>query len=302
MGAVSQPSGSRRRPGPRARQRTVRWVVALPLLGAALVVGWWVLGRDLQPAGAEGRDLASYRPPDVHALAVHPTDANVVIFGSHRGMLVSRDGGKSWRPIGPSGDAMGIALPPGSRTAYAAGHDVFFRSDDAGATWAEARSGLPGTDIHGFAASPSRAGMFYAYVVGHGFFRSTDGGATWAPAGSAPGSTMSMAAAKSGGGDVLFASTMEGVRRSRDGASWEPVPQLGGAHVNAVGDVVYAASGTSVFVSNDGGTTWQRRSFPQGRAVLVAGAPSDPNVVYVIAEGFRVWRSSDAGSSWERVG
>lgn len=299
---MSQRPASRRRTRPAARKRTARWLVALPLLGAALVAGWWLFGRDAQPVGAEGRELASYRPPDVHALVVHPTDANLVIFGSHRGMLVSRDGGATWSPIGPSGDAMGIALPPGSRTAYAAGHDVFFRSDDAGATWTKVRPALPGTDIHGFAASASRDGTFYAYVVGHGSFRSNDDGATWAPAGSVPGSTMSMTAAKSGGGDVLFASTMEGVRRSRDGTNWEPVPQLGGAYVNAVGEMVYAAAGPAVFFSSDGGTTWQRREFPPGRAVLIAGAPSDPNIVYVVAEGFQVWRSGDGGQSWRRVG
>lgn len=268
---------------------------------------WWLFVRDaasgLGVTGTEGvRSIASYRPPDVHALAVHPTDPQVVLFGSHRGMLVSRDAGRTWTPIGPAGDAMAIAMPPGSRTAYAAGHDVFFRSDDGGRTWTSVDPALPGTDIHGFAASSARPGRFYAYVVGHGLFWSYDGGLTWARGGTAPGSTMSMAVASAGDRDVLMASTMEGVQRSRDGgATWERVPELGGAYVSAVGARAYAAAGTRVFVSSDGGIRWEQRAFPNGKAVLVAPAATDPDTVYVLAEGFSVWRSADGGRTWERM-
>lgn len=277
-------------------------------LGVAALGGWYFIGRDggdagdAGNAGGAGRSIAYYRPPDIHALAVHPTDANVVLFGSHRGMLVSRDAGKTWSPVGPSGDAMGIAMPQGSKTAYAAGHDVFFRSDDGGQTWKKQRPALPGTDIHGFAASAVTPERFYAFVVGHGLFRSDDGGATWARAGAAPGSTMSMAVAKSGDQDILFASTMEGVQRSRDGgATWEPVREIGSAYVAASGSRLYAAAGTRVFVSGDGGMRWEQRTFTGGNAVLAAPAATDAETVYVLAEGLGIWRSTDAGRTWERM-
>lgn len=295
-----------RRAFARARpSRRRRWLLGLAAAALLAGGGWWLFVRDAGSfgSGAEGaRGIASYGPPDIHALAVHPTDPNVVIFGSHRGMLVSRDGGKSWNPIGPSGDAMGIAMPPGSKTAYAAGHDVFFRSDDGGRTWTSDRPALPGTDIHGFAASAVKTGRFYAYVVGHGLFWSADSGSTWARGGSAPGSTMSMAVAKSADRDILLASTMEGVQRSRDGgATWERVPEVGGAYVGASGSRVYAATGSRVFVSSDGGMRWEPRAFSSGSAVLVAPAATDPDTVYVLAEGFGIWRSSDGGRTWQRM-
>lgn len=282
-----------------------RWLAGLAAAALIAAGGWWSFARDTESrsAGSEvGRTIASYRPPDIHALAVHPADASVVLFGSHRGMLVSRDGGRTWTPIGPTGDAMGIAMPAGSKTAYAAGHDVFFRSDDGGQTWSKQRPALPGTDIHGFAASAATPGRFYAFVVGHGLFRSDDGGSTWAGLGTMPGSTMSMTVAAGPGGDILFASTMEGVQRSRDGGTtWERVPELGGAYVNASGARVYAAAGTRVLVSSDGGMRWEQRAFPNGKAALVAPAANDPETVYVLAEGFGVWRSTDGGRSWERM-
>lgn len=274
------------------------WAIPAGVVGLALVVAWSLFARDAGGA----RTIASYQPPDIHALAVRPDDPRVLIFGSHRGMLVSRDGGRTWDPIGPSGDAMGIALPPGSRTVYAAGHDVFFRSDDGARTWSSTRPALPGTDIHGLAASAVRPGTFYAFVVGQGLFRSDDAGQTWQRAGTAPGSTMSMTAAAANGNDVLFASTMEGVQRSRDGGvGWERVPELGDASVSSAGSQVYATAGARVLVSSDGGASWQQRAFPAGRAVFVAPAPSDPSTVYVVTKELAVWRSSDGGRTWERM-
>lgn len=233
-----------------------------------------------------------------------PTDERTLTFGHHQGMLVSRDAGATWLPLAGAGgrDAMGVALPPNSKTAFAAGHDVFLRSDDSGQTWSSVRPALPGTDIHGFAASAAHSNTFYAYVVGFGLFKSEDAGTSWKQLGQAPGSTMSLAAARSGPGDVLFASTMEGMARSRDGGrTWEPVREVPGGAVSAVGETVYVADRGVVMVSRDGGTTWERRSFPRN-AGLVGVAPSNTKVVYVVTDRLEVWRSTDGGASWEKAG
>ena len=287
-------------------KRSGRVWLLVPVGVLALALIWWFLIRtpEIAVAPGAGAPLAAYRPPDMHALQVSPTDERTVTFGSHQGMLLSRDAGATWtRVAGANGDAMGIALPPGSQTQFAAGHDVFFRSDDAGRTWSSVRPALPGTDIHGFTASAVNPSTFYAYVVGSGLFRSTDAGKTWQKAGDPSGGTMSMTAAKSGGADVLYANAMDGVQRSRDGGrTWELVREVNGATLNAVGDTVYAAAGGAVLVSSDGGMSWDRRTFTRGGAVLVAAAPTNPKMVYVLTERLEVWRSSDGGSAWERAG
>lgn len=294
-----------RRNVPPAKQSGRSWLL-VPVFALLLAAGWWLFLRTPEVAIAPGTGsfLAAYRPADVHALQVSPTDERTVVFGHHRGMLVSHDGGALWTPAtGANGDAMGIALPPGSQTEFAAGHDVFMRSDDGGRTWTSVRPALPGTDIHGFAASAVTPNTFYAYVVGSGLFKSVDAGKTWQKAGDASGATMSMTVAKSGGADVVYANTMEGVQRSRDGGkSWEAVPDVAGATLNAVGETVYAAAGSVVLASNDGGMTWEQRTFSRGGAVLVAAAPTNPRTVYVLTDKLEVWRSADGSASWERAG
>ena len=294
-----------RRKTPLPRQSRRSWLLP-PVVALVLVAGWWFFLRtpEVAVAPATGTYLAAYRPADVHALQVSPTDERTVIFGHHRGMLVSHDGGALWVPAtGASGDAMGVALPPGSQTEFAAGHDIFMRSDDGGRTWASVRPALPGTDIHGFAASAVAPNTLYAYVVGSGLFKSADAAKTWQKVGDASGATMSMTAAKSGGAEILYANTMDGVQRSRDGGkTWEAVREVGGAVLNAVGETVYAAAGNAVLASNDGGMTWERRTFIRGGAVLVAASPTNPKTVYVLTDKLEVWRSADGGATWERAG
>jgi len=273
---------------------------------AVAAVGLWlgVRSQQVEVRTGSGTALAAYRPADLHSLQVSPTDERTVFFGHHRGMLVSQDRGATWTAVsGANGDAMGVSMALGSRTEFVAGHDVFLRSDDGGRTWSSQRPALPGTDIHGFAASAVNPNTFYAYVVGSGLFKSVDAGQSWQKAGDASGATMSMTVASAGGADILYANTMDGVQRSRDGGkTWETVRELGVATLNAVGESVYAAAGAVVFASSDGGITWVRRTFTRGGAALVAPAPANPKMVYVLTERLEVWRSSDGGASWERAG
>lgn len=317
-GAAAAPPGPRvpqMRQQRRARQETARrqrrdrrMAVAAVFVVALIGAGAWLATSDASPlrtgGGTGGDTLASYRPPDLHALVVSSNDPQTVTFGHHQGMLISRDGGATWRPLSSASgkDAMGVALPPDSKTAFAAGHDVFMRSDDGGQSWSAVRAALPGTDIHGFTASATAPNTFYAYVVGFGLFKSSDGGTSWAAFGQPPGSTMSLAAARSGSTEVLFASTMEGMARSADGGrSWETLRDVPAGSVSAMGEVVYVADRSTIMASIDGGRTWQRRSFPRN-ASLIAVAPAKMDLVYVVTDSREVWRSSDAGATWTKVG
>lgn len=45
----------------------------------------------------------------------------------------------------------------------------------------------------------------------------------------------------------------------------------------------------------------QHWAFPRGRSAAVTGVPGKPNLFYFGATGGGVWRTTDAGNSWENI-
>ncbi len=109
-------------------------------------------------------------PVDFHQMAVSPADPST-IYGSYRGLQVSRDGGKTWTIVGPAPDKlMDLAASAKDRDmVYAATADGLFVSSDAGKTWKPLLQGAPVTVVE---ATPQ--GELYAFVVGAGLARSTE--------------------------------------------------------------------------------------------------------------------------------
>ncbi len=178
-------------------------------------------------------------------------------------------------------------------------------------------------------------------VTGDGVFKSTDAGKTWSYAGLRDTHTIAALAVDPHNPDVVYAASMghvfrgnaeRGVFKTTDGGkTWHKVLFVNddtGA-IDIVMDardpsVLYAAMyqayrtpwllssggpGSGLYKSTDGGAHWTNLSHAPGfpRGVLgrigVAVAPSDPHVVYAIAQAHDggIFRSTDGGSHWTRV-
>lgn len=105
------------------------------------------------------------------------------------GLLVSRDGGMSWRQVDlPLDAAVNVVVQDPRRRdrIYAGTKRAFFMSTDGGATWTRRGGNLPFGDFTSILVNPRNtdevfAGNAYQTTeVGGGVFRSTDGGTTWA--------------------------------------------------------------------------------------------------------------------------
>ncbi len=267
------------------------------------------------PSGTTGeaKPLSAWKPSDYHSLAFDPTNADVVFFGYHNGLLRSADGGATWQPVKqePNWDAMSLAIPARSPgTLYAAGHGLLKRSTNGGQSWQDVSQTLPGTDIHALAASPEDTKRLFAFVVGHGLFRSGDSGTSWQRAAQGvPADTMALAAPAGNASVLLVGSMQGGLLRSQDvGATWLRVAEgFSGRSVMALAaapgqaGLVYAATDVGLWRSDDAGQTWALVN-PAERPMVLAVHPTVPRRLISVDGAGRVRASGDGGATWRTAG
>lgn len=249
------------------------------VLGLAIFAGAFFYFFAQRPSNLLTLDEILRNVSHVHALAIAGSTSrnpSRLILGTHDGMFISEDEGKSWRPApGFMGqeDVMQFAGSPDGPSFYAGGHSIaVMASKDGGSSWVPARGNLPGTDVHNLAAYPRDHSVAYAFVMGAGLFQTKDGGRTW---------------------DLM--DKMERHKMQRQGGIAALVVS------QRFPDVLYATNGGGILVSTTGGRTWE--SFPNelsGRRafylVEIAGSPE--TLLAGTADG--LWRSEDGGKSFRQ--
>ncbi|MEP7334150.1 MAG: F510_1955 family glycosylhydrolase [Actinomycetota bacterium] len=156
---------------------------SISLLGEAdfhvlRAVGGYVYGYDVTNARLmvstdEGRSWTEHRPPPVIDLAPNPTNPTYVVASTEQGLLVSRDSGARWSPLG---DGVGLLAWPVPKALYlVTGAGDVLLSDDGGRRWT--RVGQIGGQPAALLAATERT--LYAAVHQGGIVGSRDGGRTW---------------------------------------------------------------------------------------------------------------------------
>ena len=224
---------------------------------------------------------------DLMGFTAHPHEPNLVYASGHPdaatyrqlqtgnlGLLVSRDGGKTWQSVALKGDADFHALaytPRNGGQLYGwsvAGETGLHRISTT--SWKVERLRAEGlSNVWSLAASPEPAGPLLAGTKS-GLMVSRDAGSNWSRVTKGIRANMTVTAVSFHTSDptvvyAYMASADRGLMRSRDGgATWESAGYVGDPRapvvVLAVGPgehVALAATNSNVLRSSDGGRSWQ---------------------------------------------
>jgi photosystem II stability/assembly factor-like uncharacterized protein len=245
-------------------------------------------GETWQPASANFAWFGTVTDPNDPATVYATTNDGIVKSVDHGSNWAAADTGIVSMMIGP------VALAPGRpATLYAVDGDSIFTSTDSARTWHEEAAGPDGTDVVTLTVSPRRPRTIFASTLG-GLFESDDGGLRWSPIQTGyPGklvravaidlqhpSTIYIGACQSEYGECITSSP-GGFRKTVDGgATWQPI-----AGVPLVTTVVR------------GGHVLHLTAAVQSLAI----DPHRSNTVFAGTTRGGIFRSTDAGRSWQRV-
>lgn len=200
-------------------------------------------------------------------LALNPANPKQVVASLGRELARTRDGGQSWQilPVAWAQDEVGslLWLPDGTLGA-GAGQGGFYHSLDGGDTWVEGRTSLVG---RGGVLDLARVGDGHLLAgTWGGVYGSRDGGETWQDLAPALGPPLARTLLNQAG--ELLLGTQAGLFR------WQPATQ---AWLDMLAD------------------------FPSVGVQALALDPANPQVLYAgtLADG--LYRSADAGQSWQHL-
>ena len=218
--------------------------------------------------------------------------------GHYRGgVAVSRDGGLTWElsnegmaPTAATDILLDPTSPAGRRTLYVCGFGTgVWKSTDNGQTWALKNQGLEKQEPFAWRLTRADDGTLYLIVARRSddgslgteedgaLYRSTDGAETWAKTNLPEGCN---------GPNALTLDPTD--NRLMYLSAWgrlSPPDDEGGG----------------VYLSTDGGTTWQH-IFARSQYVYdVTVDPRNPKVLYACGFDSAAYRSTDRGKTWSRI-
>jgi photosystem II stability/assembly factor-like uncharacterized protein len=228
------------------------------------------------------------------------------------GLLVTRDGGSTWRVEDHTGDTLASVSFLDSMIGHAAGTGMNFtlyRTANGGTDWAPVYDCPDGTitgisfadGVHGFLASPVSVAS------------SDDAGTTWSSPTAIPGTWIQdlvfadvqtgwVAGASQDGTDRsgIVLTTVDGSTSWSDTGPEEP-DRITALAVNDSVVLLAAGEGGTLLMTSDGGSTWQDLA-PAPANHLRSIYMDDPSAGWAVGPVGTVHRTTDGGSHWTSVG
>lgn len=258
-----------------------RWLVAGTLVGLLFATAVLVTTQRVREATGRPAVLGTVAPAAAASLTIDTGDPRILYYGYTGGVRISRDGGRTWEPSpsAPAGITTLSVAGGRQRVVLAAAQTGIYASRDQGRGWERVETD-PTSEPRVLAVSASEPDLVYLVAADGALLRSSDAGLSWTAAAAKTPPNMSDLA-------VVDALTL------------------------------YASTdGDGVFVTVDGGKTWDRANgFVSGllptlevRSVAYDRNSGDSSVspegvqftgALYIATDQGVFRSRDGAVAWE---
>ncbi len=260
-------------------------------------------------------------------IMVHPVDpAHVYVGTNGGGIFKSTNGGSSFSAVNQGvpyaqvsslvGDASDLNRVVASLQLYTqqtsfSGEGVILRTDNGGANWLTAASGIG--RVLRLSACGSDTDVIYGASYFTGVVQSLDGGESWETAGLDGLRATGVGVAPSDCLAIYAATELDGTFVSDDGGESFAGPTVNGLDTQRPGDVRFAvhpstpatallANHSGIFRTTNLGSSWTRVDGIEGAIVRrLAVSPAAPDTVWAATWGQGPWVRTGVGGQWDRV-
>ncbi len=275
-------------------------------------------------SGDDWKKIESKTMPDttIDSIAIDPRDADTIFAGTWWRAYKTTDGGKNWRLIknGMIDDSDVFAINIDPRNAdhiIASACSGIYESFNNGELWRKIQ-GIPSQSrrTRDILQHPSVAGTVYAATT-EGFWMSTNSGKSWAITTQKDLEINSIAVHPDDPNRVFIGTNNYGVLVSNDGGkNFSPTNDNFTSRFTytVTADIeqpnrLYATThntatgGGFLFISNDGGTTWQRPKNLDVIRISPFGIIQDRVIrsTFYLATNIGMFKSLDRGNSWTQI-
>ena len=252
----------------------------------------------------------------VRAIAIDPNDSSFVLAGGLDGVYRSQDGGRTWSKFTEHVNVESLAIDPRTRDRiYVGTWRLGWRTDDGGKEWKLINNGMVlDTDMFSITINPANPDNVWVSTCGWVYGTDNRGDQWTRFRDGFNNRRIHDIELDPCNDDTVYAGSVAGLYRSDDkGKSWYAVSSED-LVINSVvlhpqrrDRIILGIEGDGVYVSDDRGVTFERRSdgLHNLRITAIVADPATKNRVYAsVAFGGAasgIYQSDDAGRTWSRL-